>query len=791
MTSLAGVSDRSLTWLHISDLHFEPTSTFDRRAVLAGLVKHTREERDEGRWVPDFIFVTGDIANRGADEEYKQASTFFDDLLAATGCDRSRLFVVPGNHDVDRSQCVLLQRTLTDESASDEFFDEPDDPKRVAAHRALTDERHLAKLRAFRNWHAEYFKDVHALDRVSASAPPCVVDVRGIRVGVLPINTATFAADESDHNKLWVGRTWLERAIKRIEGEKTDLRVALMHHPLDWLHDVERTQIKVALSKCADVVLRGHLHDTEAEATASARASVVHLAAGATYQHPLWPRRALYARADLARRVVRIRPIRYEKDPHREWTVDASLYLPKDNYEAELPLPNRSATASSRTSSTPADQVPSQPPTRVASGRIGTHTRTWSVYPDGIAEVCVEMTDVRCDGALVLAMPEAPFCAISHDPTVTPNHLAVERVDIAEGRPRFSLIAEGPHTFCTWRYKISNALPLDRSDAKWLQASLPTGLAGRPHVVGAECDRLRLVYEFDSPDEVIDDALAIVESRREEHGRDGWERNTAEAQRCKISIASSRREVSLEVEKPLVHHRYTLAYRPRRAGRPLTTDAEARADELLAACRGRDDGHGGLVGEMRTAIEEAFRPLIGGSLGHAAAWLGLIWDTRKRRLMTCFGRFANRAWSVRFSYGGGVPGHALRFAKTATWVRDSDPRHSVIYQEKTDAGGDYSDDYRWVVCVPLLVDLADPAIGIISFASSGDETAGDRWLQTLAREAHSQDPTAAARAAVGSARLLEANNLAFWGQLRVSEHSSDALKQFADDVVRRFEHTTP
>jgi 3',5'-cyclic AMP phosphodiesterase CpdA len=90
-----------ITWLHISDFHIRGGDPYDRDVVLRALVKSVKFFHERGH-VPDVIFATGDVAYAGKAEEYTLATTFFDALLKAAGLDRRSLFVLPGNHDVDR-----------------------------------------------------------------------------------------------------------------------------------------------------------------------------------------------------------------------------------------------------------------------------------------------------------------------------------------------------------------------------------------------------------------------------------------------------------------------------------------------------------------------------------------------------------------------------------------------------------------------------------------------------------------------------------------------------------------
>ena len=55
--------------------------------------------------VPQAIFVVGDIAISGREDEYKESGVILDGLVDTLGLQRSDVFLVPGNHDVDRNTC--------------------------------------------------------------------------------------------------------------------------------------------------------------------------------------------------------------------------------------------------------------------------------------------------------------------------------------------------------------------------------------------------------------------------------------------------------------------------------------------------------------------------------------------------------------------------------------------------------------------------------------------------------------------------------------------------------------
>jgi len=93
--------------LHISDIHFRApvcgTPGLDPdRPYRTRLLQDVREQTTSLGPV-GAILVGGDIAFKGAPEEYAAALTWLGELANVCGCPLERIFVIPGNHDVDRS----------------------------------------------------------------------------------------------------------------------------------------------------------------------------------------------------------------------------------------------------------------------------------------------------------------------------------------------------------------------------------------------------------------------------------------------------------------------------------------------------------------------------------------------------------------------------------------------------------------------------------------------------------------------------------------------------------------
>ena len=81
--------------------HHDGTLSMKRTAELV------RENAREGGFV-DAILVGGDIAFKGSPAEYKVARAWLLELARQCGCPPEGIYVVPGNHDVDRGVCARL-----------------------------------------------------------------------------------------------------------------------------------------------------------------------------------------------------------------------------------------------------------------------------------------------------------------------------------------------------------------------------------------------------------------------------------------------------------------------------------------------------------------------------------------------------------------------------------------------------------------------------------------------------------------------------------------------------------
>jgi metallophosphoesterase superfamily enzyme len=100
------------TWTHLSDIHVGHGSAghrMDQQEVLKNLVADLTRVPQPFQQV-DAVFITGDIAfsgsvrDSGGHREYDEAMRFVEKVCEVLGLEKHQVYVVPGNHDVQRER---------------------------------------------------------------------------------------------------------------------------------------------------------------------------------------------------------------------------------------------------------------------------------------------------------------------------------------------------------------------------------------------------------------------------------------------------------------------------------------------------------------------------------------------------------------------------------------------------------------------------------------------------------------------------------------------------------------
>ncbi len=312
-----------LTWLHLSDWH-QKGKEFDRKVVRDELLDDIKSRKEISPQLEkiDFIIFSGDIAFSGQKEEYEIAiQEFFNPILEASGVDQDRLFIVPGNHDLNLKAIKTLPPELQKP---------PKQNDRPYLHSCLMDDQKRTKL--FTPFKSFYdFMDGYTNQEHPDYA--CIREwtLNGNKVAILGLNSAWMSGRKKkgkgkidDKGSLLVGEPQVHDILKRIS--EANVKIAVLHHPFDWLIEFDRDIIESRLMRKFNFILHGHQHKPRIDVIHGSQGDYILIPAGACYdrripEDPRYSNSYNFVHLDFDSQMGTIF-LRHWSDPRTEWTKD-------------------------------------------------------------------------------------------------------------------------------------------------------------------------------------------------------------------------------------------------------------------------------------------------------------------------------------------------------------------------------------------------------------------------------------------------------------------------------------
>jgi len=241
--------------LHISDLHFDPKEAVNQDIALKSLIDRVIKDRDKHKFNPDMIAVTGDITLKGQKKGYDEAKKFFKKLLAELDLKPERLFIVPGNHDLDRDVYIpgtepryfemeTLNKVLKNPKQSDSLFE------------GLDNYFNFIKESGYTHLSSEHGRMIPFV-----SLP----DFGNKKIGIIGLNSAWMCRDsKKDKGIIAVGQYPLQKALEELkEKGNPDFIIYMLHHPLEFLWETDQNCCRDAFKSKHTILLFGHVHKSD------------------------------------------------------------------------------------------------------------------------------------------------------------------------------------------------------------------------------------------------------------------------------------------------------------------------------------------------------------------------------------------------------------------------------------------------------------------------------------------------------------------------------------------------
>lgn len=246
--------NKNLGILHLSDIHASLKNKTKLQRLLSLLQADISTLIKNNNIDIKFVCITGDLINSG-DNSNEELDVVFEiviePLMEFLNITENNILIVPGNHEIKRSEIVEyiengLLNTLKDESDIENFM-------------YSVDTEAIRRISYFDNFMSLFGGKAIFQSNLARSY---IHNFNEIKIGFVCLNSAwrSTGIGIEEKGKMIIGK---KQIVDSFESIKTaDLKVCLMHHPLDWLVDVD----KLAIEKCInefDIILNGHIHESK------------------------------------------------------------------------------------------------------------------------------------------------------------------------------------------------------------------------------------------------------------------------------------------------------------------------------------------------------------------------------------------------------------------------------------------------------------------------------------------------------------------------------------------------
>lgn len=239
-----------IRWLHISDLHFnnhDMSTCMLREELLRFLV-------DRG-FRCDYIFCTGDIrtANAKTNDFTDEAAAFLKALCISVGVSVDRLFIVPGNHDVDRDSQGREEAVHRVSFRRKGYYD---------PRYGSIEEGDIRTIHEGQKEFREFLGKIYDSNRLRYYDDPEKphFNIQTEDFNVLHVDTTVTYTEDQESMDLIIGTRLLQNALNTLNRDKPT--ILLTHYPFTALMQDEKKHVSELLyRKGVRLWLAGHEHD--------------------------------------------------------------------------------------------------------------------------------------------------------------------------------------------------------------------------------------------------------------------------------------------------------------------------------------------------------------------------------------------------------------------------------------------------------------------------------------------------------------------------------------------------
>lgn len=326
--------------LHISDIHFKSPDCLDqwmdpdfsiRTRMMRDLTEQVQKLGNVGA-----ILIGGDVAFKAAPDEYKTARAWIQQLSEISGCPKERIFVVPGNHDVDRG---IIKSSVQIQNVQHAIASTPLANREWRLRQQLQDDATGQLLLQAHSAYNEFAAPFGC--QIWPKKPFWHQDIpldAGLNLRIYGLTSTLLSGREGNDD---IERDlYLSPLQTVLDPAPNTLNLVLCHHPIDWLADGDA--VDDALNARAAFHVFGHKHKQRIQMDSSYvrfASAAVNPSRGEQPYHPGYNLIRLHVEGTGPERCVKVVVSQRRMQDNPERFVPIQNGKGEDNFTSWIPVP--------------------------------------------------------------------------------------------------------------------------------------------------------------------------------------------------------------------------------------------------------------------------------------------------------------------------------------------------------------------------------------------------------------------------------------------------------------------
>lgn len=242
--------------IHLSDFHLNKgVLESNHKRILDALI----EDMELFEIGDDSILIfSGDFLNCGGKNmnslEENNFNVFkrlvFDPIYEKFPNLKNRTFFCAGNHDIDRSAIKATHKAVKESLIKEGRY-------RQEIYKELRS-NNVVGFEEYNKFVLEFYTNFKEDKCISNLESNFSFDLNECKVGISSLNSSFLCYDDNDRGNILIFEEQIKESIEFI-GE-CDVKIAILHHPISFLHESESEKIEELLQKEYDLVFLGHTH---------------------------------------------------------------------------------------------------------------------------------------------------------------------------------------------------------------------------------------------------------------------------------------------------------------------------------------------------------------------------------------------------------------------------------------------------------------------------------------------------------------------------------------------------